>query len=180
MSMCLNWSDNTYYIPNFLAEGVSCKTNMPTNTPMRAPGVLHSVWMIESVVEAVAAKLALDPKAVREANFYQVRCVCLDRFVSSFLFFFPFFFCYYLFIFCIPLPIFAQICSCFVVTERSNHTLWSGDSVPDSAVGLGAAANANAVPSAGQSCGRLQRSQSLAQARRPPFAGQIWDGGERV
>ncbi len=37
---------------------------------MRAPGVLHSVWFIESVVEAVATNLGLDPKAVREKNFY--------------------------------------------------------------------------------------------------------------
>lgn len=66
------WADNTYFLPNYSCDLVVCRTNLPTNTSMRAPGAVQSIFLIESVLERVAAELGLAAQAVREANFYKV------------------------------------------------------------------------------------------------------------
>lgn len=72
LDMATNWSDNAYYIPNFHCESKACRTNTPTCTSMRAPGVLHSINAIETAMDHVAATLKMDPNVVRFNNFYQV------------------------------------------------------------------------------------------------------------
>jgi xanthine dehydrogenase/oxidase len=64
MDMCQLWSDNVYYVPNSETQGFCCKTNLPPNTSMRAPGALQSIYMSEELIERVAAGLNMDPKAV--------------------------------------------------------------------------------------------------------------------
>lgn len=64
------WSDNTFYIPNFSCTGIVCKTNTPSNTSMRGPGVIKSIWNIEMLMERIAFELSMSPDAVRQANFY--------------------------------------------------------------------------------------------------------------
>jgi len=71
MDMCQLWADNSYYLPNYLSQGFCMKTNLPANTAMRAPGAVNSTFFIEAVMERVACELKMDPKAVREINFYQ-------------------------------------------------------------------------------------------------------------
>ena len=70
MSMCLMWADSAYYCPNFTVSGKTCKTNTPSNTAMRGPGAMKSIFHMEQIMELVAAKLNLSPMAVRSANFY--------------------------------------------------------------------------------------------------------------
>lgn len=48
-----------------------CKTDLPTTTSMRAPGVVQSVFIIETIVDHVANSLGLSPDVVRQRNFYK-------------------------------------------------------------------------------------------------------------
>ena len=70
MSMCLLWADNAYYIPNFSVSGKTCRTNTPSNTPMRGPGAMKSIWHAEMIMDRIAAALKMSPDAVRLTNFY--------------------------------------------------------------------------------------------------------------
>ncbi len=38
--MALTSADNCYFVPNYGIEGKLCFTNLPSNTPTRAPGYL--------------------------------------------------------------------------------------------------------------------------------------------
>jgi xanthine dehydrogenase molybdopterin-binding subunit B len=40
--MALTSADNCYFVPNYSIEGKMCFTNLPSNTPTRAPGCVHS------------------------------------------------------------------------------------------------------------------------------------------
>ena len=64
------WADNCYKIPAYAVEAVCCKTNLPTNTAMRAPGVVQSVMAIEAALTNIAEVLGAEPEDVRAANFY--------------------------------------------------------------------------------------------------------------
>lgn len=64
-------SDNAYYFENFMVSGYACQTNLPTNTSMRAPGCLPAIFYVENMIEHVAYTLGMDPKIVRELNFYK-------------------------------------------------------------------------------------------------------------
>jgi xanthine dehydrogenase/oxidase len=70
--MAMLWGDNTYFLENYDAEAKLCKTNLVTNTSMRAPGVVQSVFALECIIERVANTLSLPVSAVQEANFYKV------------------------------------------------------------------------------------------------------------
>ena len=70
MDMCLTTSDNAYYFPNFSATGTCCRTNLPANTYMRAPGCLPAIYIAEAIMEETANKLGVDPDTFRETNFY--------------------------------------------------------------------------------------------------------------
>lgn len=63
--------DNVYMIPNYRSEGVPCRTNLPPNTSMRAPGTVNAMLIIESVLEDVANHLNKSSFEVRSKNFYK-------------------------------------------------------------------------------------------------------------
>ncbi len=45
--MGMNWADNAYNIPNYLATATMCFTNTPARTSMRAPGVVQTCLATE-------------------------------------------------------------------------------------------------------------------------------------
>lgn len=63
------WADNAYYIPNYVADSIVCKTNTPSRTSMRAPGVVQTCLFMEMVLERVAAQLSLPLATVQQRNF---------------------------------------------------------------------------------------------------------------
>jgi xanthine dehydrogenase/oxidase len=69
MQMGLMWADNTYYLPNFLADAKFCFTNTAPCTAMRAPGVVQSCFAIEAVVDRVAFELKIPNLTVQQRNF---------------------------------------------------------------------------------------------------------------
>ena len=63
--------DNAYYIPNITINGVLTKTNIPAVAPVRGPGWVQAIGLMESVISTVASTIQLHPHDVREANFFQ-------------------------------------------------------------------------------------------------------------
>eukprot|EP00475_Leptophrys_vorax_P030213 TRINITY_DN4510_c0_g1_i3.p1 TRINITY_DN4510_c0_g1~~TRINITY_DN4510_c0_g1_i3.p1 ORF type:complete len:720 (-),score=209.85 TRINITY_DN4510_c0_g1_i3:77-2236(-) len=63
--------DNVYYIANYKSEGFVCRTNLPPNTAMRAPGTVNATYIIESVIERVASSLGVSADVVRARNYYK-------------------------------------------------------------------------------------------------------------
>eukprot|EP00884_Botryococcus_braunii_P010388 jgi/Botrbrau1/19350/Bobra.0073s0075.1 len=72
-------ADQNYRLPNSYWEAKLAKTNLPPRTIMRGPGTMQAVFFIENVIEAVAAKLGLDPVLVRERNLYTHTLLTKDR-----------------------------------------------------------------------------------------------------
>jgi xanthine dehydrogenase large subunit len=70
MDRSLFHADNAYFIPNFIVTGTVCRTNLPSNTAMRGFGAPQGIAAIEDVIEAIAARLDLDPFDVRRRNCY--------------------------------------------------------------------------------------------------------------
>jgi len=70
MQMCLFWSDNCSYVPNFSATGYVARCATPANTSMRGPGVMKSVFAAQAVLDRVAWELGMDAAAVQQRNFY--------------------------------------------------------------------------------------------------------------
>lgn len=58
-----------YAIPAFQFQIKLCKTNRPPHSAVRAPGKFESPIIMEHIIEHVAARLNLEPAAVRELNF---------------------------------------------------------------------------------------------------------------
>eukprot|EP00948_MAST-09A_sp_MAST-9A-sp1_P004224 g4224.t1 len=71
LSQAQMWADSCYYVPQYCTEAVAVKTNLPTNTSMRAPGGAQSVLALESAAEAIAEFLQQTPESIKSANFYQ-------------------------------------------------------------------------------------------------------------
>lgn len=68
--------EGAYHIPHFDAAVEVLRTNLPASTTMRAPGVVQAAFLMESVLEHVAADMAarggdMSPEAVRRANFFR-------------------------------------------------------------------------------------------------------------
>ena len=57
-----------YSIPNWDVKGVTCNTNTPRNTAMRAPTHLGEILFIETVVDHVATLVGKPAEAVRALN----------------------------------------------------------------------------------------------------------------
>jgi xanthine dehydrogenase/oxidase len=72
LQMAMYWADNVYNIPTWSSNGYLCKTNTPTNTAMRAPGVVHSIHTMEHVLHNISKILDIDPVQARALNFYAV------------------------------------------------------------------------------------------------------------
>jgi len=62
--------DNAYYLDAVAIRSLRCRTNTVSNTAFRGFGGPQGLFAIESVIDAVARHLGLDPLDVRQANFY--------------------------------------------------------------------------------------------------------------
>ncbi|MFO0603997.1 MAG: xanthine dehydrogenase molybdopterin binding subunit [Polyangiales bacterium] len=63
--------DNTYYLPAVDVFGRVAKTNVVSHTAFRGFGGPQGMVVIEDALDRVARALGLDPRAVRERNFYR-------------------------------------------------------------------------------------------------------------
>jgi len=65
--------EQAYFIPHFDASIEVLRTNLPTSTAMRGPGVVQASFIMESILNHVAAELAghLTPEEVRRVNFFR-------------------------------------------------------------------------------------------------------------
>lgn len=67
----MNTLDSCYMIPNFYANGVVVKTNMPPQTAMRGPGWTPGILIMEHVMEHAAQALQMKPANLKKFNFFQ-------------------------------------------------------------------------------------------------------------
>ncbi len=72
MTRALCHFDNAYWLPAVAMHGFSGKTNTQSNTAFRGFGGPQGAIAIEAALDSVARRLALDPVAVRRANYYGV------------------------------------------------------------------------------------------------------------
>ncbi|MET0593140.1 MAG: xanthine dehydrogenase molybdopterin binding subunit [Polyangiaceae bacterium] len=63
--------DNCYAIDDLRVTGRVVRTNTPSNTAMRGFGGPQAMVIIEDIVDRVARTVGIDPKEVRERNFYR-------------------------------------------------------------------------------------------------------------
>jgi xanthine dehydrogenase large subunit len=63
-------ADNAYYLEHVTIVSHRCKTHTVSNTAFRGFGGPQGMMAIEYVMDEIARALALDPLAVRKANFY--------------------------------------------------------------------------------------------------------------
>jgi len=63
-------ADNAYFLPHVRIVSHRCRTHTQSNTAFRGFGGPQGMVAIETVIEAIARHLGLDPLAVRRANFY--------------------------------------------------------------------------------------------------------------
>jgi len=65
--------EQAYFIPHFDASIEVLRTNLPTSTAMRGPGVVQASFIMESILNHVAADLAgrFTPEEVRRLNFFR-------------------------------------------------------------------------------------------------------------
>lgn len=70
MMMCLMWADGPYFFKNYTSAGHCCRTNLFSNTAMRAPGAINSAFFIEQIMVHIATSLGKDPNAVKHGNLY--------------------------------------------------------------------------------------------------------------
>ena len=70
ISRALCHADNAYYYPHARLRGLACKTNTTSHTAFRGFGGPQGMIGAEAIMDQIARTLALDPVAVRRANFY--------------------------------------------------------------------------------------------------------------
>ncbi len=63
-------ADNAYYLGDATINGHRCKTHTASNTAYRGFGGPQGMVAIEEVMDRIARHLAIDPLAVRKANYY--------------------------------------------------------------------------------------------------------------
>uniref|UniRef100_A0A3B4ZKP0 Aldehyde oxidase 1 n=1 Tax=Stegastes partitus TaxID=144197 RepID=A0A3B4ZKP0_9TELE len=63
--------DNAYNIPNLRGHGAACRTNLPSNTAFRGFGVPQGLFLMENMVNDVAAVLGRPADEIREINMYK-------------------------------------------------------------------------------------------------------------
>ena len=64
-------AENAYHIPHARIRGRACRTNLPPNTAFRGFGAPQGIFVIETVIERIAAQLGLNPLQVRQINAYR-------------------------------------------------------------------------------------------------------------
>ncbi len=65
---------NCYAIPNVLATGLCCRTNLPPNTAFRGFGGPQAMFVIESAIDQAAQRLGLPAAAIQAANLLDEGC----------------------------------------------------------------------------------------------------------
>jgi xanthine dehydrogenase large subunit len=70
MTRALCHFDNAYWLPHVAMHGYCARTNTQSNTAFRGFGGPQGALAIEVILDSIARRLALDPLAVRQANFY--------------------------------------------------------------------------------------------------------------
>ncbi|MDD9946427.1 MAG: xanthine dehydrogenase molybdopterin binding subunit [Myxococcales bacterium] len=71
MARALFHIDNCYFIEHLSVTGRVARTNHPSNTAFRGFGGPQAMVVIEDILDRVARTLGLDPREVRERNFYR-------------------------------------------------------------------------------------------------------------
>ncbi|MBD3367581.1 MAG: molybdopterin-dependent oxidoreductase [Candidatus Eisenbacteria bacterium] len=59
---------NSYFIPNVLATGMCCRTNLPPNTAFRGFGGPQAMFVIEAAIRRAAEELGVEPWRIQRAN----------------------------------------------------------------------------------------------------------------
>jgi len=62
---------NAYFIPNFHATAVSCRTNLPPNTAFRGFGAPQAMFVLEAAIYKVAQTMGVDPAIIQQHNLLQ-------------------------------------------------------------------------------------------------------------
>lgn len=60
--------EQAYFLPHLQASIEVMRTNLPTRTAMRAPGVVQASLVMESIIDTVARAANLDPELVRQVR----------------------------------------------------------------------------------------------------------------
>lgn len=60
--------NNSYFIPNLRAIGLSCRTNLPPNTAFRGFGGPQAMFVIEAAITKIAEKLGVSTAVIQELN----------------------------------------------------------------------------------------------------------------
>ncbi|ESO84677.1 hypothetical protein LOTGIDRAFT_131803 [Lottia gigantea] len=63
--------DNAYKVANVKITSHLCKTNVRSNTVMRAAGCVQATYIMESIMQHVIDHLNAEPTRIRELNFYK-------------------------------------------------------------------------------------------------------------
>lgn len=71
MDLVILSADGAYNIPNFVANGIACRTNIVSRTAFRSFGVIQCSLIRENAIEHIAHQLGIRPEVVRERNFYK-------------------------------------------------------------------------------------------------------------
>jgi len=69
-SIAVQNMEQIYGLPNLDLESMLCTTNKPGNTAVRGPGEPQSIFIMETIIDHVAAELGKNPQEVREANIF--------------------------------------------------------------------------------------------------------------
>ncbi len=62
---------NAYFIPNFHATAVCCRTNLPPNTAFRGFGAPQAMFVLEAAIFKAAQVMGVDPSTIQHRNLLQ-------------------------------------------------------------------------------------------------------------
>ncbi len=62
---------NAYFIANFRATAVSCRTNLPPNTAFRGFGAPQAMFVLEAAIFKAAQSMGIDPATIQQRNLLQ-------------------------------------------------------------------------------------------------------------
>lgn len=71
MDRAILHADSVYRIPHLRIGSQLCKTNHITASCLPAEGAAQGAWIMEEIIQKVAARTGLPPHAIREKNFYR-------------------------------------------------------------------------------------------------------------
>ncbi len=62
---------NSYFIADFRATAVSCRTNLPPNTAFRGFGAPQAMFVLEAAIFQAAAQMGMDSETIQQLNLLQ-------------------------------------------------------------------------------------------------------------